>query len=60
MVDRYREAPDGYPWTRLGYTYDWAPGASGIGASEFVTRKEMPVIVKAKVPTVAYCHSTQR
>lgn len=56
VVDRYREAPDGYPWIRLGYTYDWAPGASGFGASEFVARSGAPVIVKATVPTGVYCH----
>ena len=59
VVGRYREAPDGYPWTRLGYTYDWAPGASGSGASEFVTRKGTPVIVRAKMPTADYCHTPQ-
>src|SRR5262249_3258600 len=26
----------GAPWTGLGYTYDWARGKRGIGASEFV------------------------
>lgn len=56
VVDRYREAPDGYPWTRLGYTYDWAPDASGFGASEFVLRAGTPVMVKATAPTAAYCH----
>ncbi|WP_343745064.1 hypothetical protein [Chitinophaga sp.] len=25
-----------YPWTRMGYTYDWAPGASKVGLSEYV------------------------
>ncbi|MFY0254515.1 hypothetical protein ACDQ55_11225 [Chitinophaga sp. 30R24] len=25
-----------YPWTRMGYTYDWAPGASKVGMSEYV------------------------
>lgn len=25
-----------YPWTRLGYTYDWAPGADEVGLSEYV------------------------
>ncbi|SEW36124.1 hypothetical protein [Chitinophaga arvensicola] len=25
-----------YPWTRLGYTYDWAPGANRVGLSEYV------------------------
>lgn len=24
------------PWTRLGYTYDWKPGSSHRGASEFI------------------------
>lgn len=28
--------PWGYPWTRLGYTYDWGNDAGEIGASEFV------------------------
>ena len=28
--------PNGYPWTRLGYTYDWKPGSSEKGLSEFV------------------------
>jgi hypothetical protein len=25
-----------YPWTRLGYTYDWAPGGKEVGLSEYV------------------------
>lgn len=25
-----------YPWTRLGYTYDWAPNAKEVGLSEYV------------------------
>lgn len=27
-----------YPWTRLGYTYDWAPGAKEEGLSEYVVK----------------------
>jgi hypothetical protein len=27
---------NGYPWTRLGYTYDWGNNQSHIGVSEFV------------------------
>ena len=27
---------NGYPWTRLGYTYDWGKNQSHIGLSEFV------------------------
>lgn len=34
-LDSYR-IPDGFPWTRLGYTYDWRSGASEYGVSEFV------------------------
>lgn len=31
------QTPTGFPWTRLGYTYNWAPGApSRYGASEYV------------------------
>ena len=29
---------NGYPWTRLGYTYDWGNENSEIGLSEFVIR----------------------
>ena len=29
---------NGYPWTRLGYTYDWGNEESEIGLSEFVIR----------------------
>ena len=28
----------GYPWTRLGYTYDWGNKKNHVGASEFVIR----------------------
>ncbi len=55
VLSRYRQ-PGGYPWTRLGYTYDWAPGSTTIGASEFVIRKGSTVTVTEKVPTEAYCH----
>ena len=27
-----------FPWTRLGYTYDWGNPVSDIGLSEFVTK----------------------
>ena len=35
-----------YPWTRLGYTYDWAPGTDEVGLSEFVIRPEAEVLVE--------------
>lgn len=48
MPDEYREWFDGniiwsyfdsaYPWTRLGYTYDWAPESGEYGLTEFLIR----------------------
>lgn len=29
----------GYPWTRLGYTYDWANNGSRYGLTEFIIQK---------------------
>ena len=46
----------GYPWTRLGYTYDWAPDAkSEVGLSEFVARKGTKAVVDSVVPQAQYC-----
>jgi hypothetical protein len=36
QVPKEDQAPTGFPWTRLGYTYNWAPGADIYGASEYV------------------------
>ncbi|MEI6090569.1 MAG: hypothetical protein WCR42_08975 [bacterium] len=36
-----------YPWTRLGYTYDWGNPMHEEGLSEFVLRKNSQVIVKS-------------
>lgn len=47
--------PDGYPWTRLGYTYDWNPDTDEVGLSEFVIRQGARIIVRDVVPTAAYC-----
>lgn len=54
FLQRYR-LPGGYPWTHLGYTYDWG-GATTVGASEFVVRRGATVTVTAKSETAAYCH----
>lgn len=48
----------GYPFTRLGYTYDWHPkaAASGhYGASEFVLKPGTPVLLQAEATTDRYC-----
>jgi len=46
---------DGYPWTRLGYTYDWNPTTDEVGTSEFIVRPGATVDVHAVTPTDAYC-----
>jgi len=46
---------DGYPWTRLGYTYDWGNPKSEIGLSEFVIRAGATVTIHAVSDTVNYC-----
>lgn len=46
----------GYPWTQLGYTYDWAPDAkSEVGLSEFVARKGTKAVVESIEPQARYC-----
>lgn len=47
--------PDGYPWTRLGYTYDWNPDTPEYGASEYVVKKDASVMVKEVLSTSKYC-----
>lgn len=46
---------NGYPWTRLGYTYDWAPGANHRGATEFVIPDQTSVKIEAFTTTDEYC-----
>lgn len=43
----------GYPWTRLGYTYDWS-GAE-VGMSELVVQKGAEVTVERAVTNEEYC-----
>jgi len=52
MSDSY--FPMRYPWTRLGYTYDWGGANSEIGLSEFVLRQDSEVIVESIATTKAY------
>jgi len=37
--------PNGYPWTHLGYTYNWAPGGDRYGASEYVIRGNAKAVI---------------
>ncbi len=44
-----------YPWTDLGYTYDWNPGnRTHHGVSEYVLKTNSTVYIKRTVPTQAY------
>ena len=49
--------PDGYPFTGLGYTYDWHPATDEVGPSEFVLRPGKPATVTARRSTAAYCRA---
>lgn len=46
---------DGYPWTRLGYTYDWGNPQTEVGPSEFVIHPGATVEVNNVQPTAEYC-----
>ena len=46
---------DGYPWTRLGYTYDWGNPNNEVGVSEFVIQAGAKVMIHAISDTMDYC-----
>lgn len=46
---------DGYPWTRLGYTYDWGNADSEIGLSEFVIQAGANIEVESVSNITQYC-----
>lgn len=48
-----------YPWTQLGYTYDWGNPQSEQGLSEFVIRAQSEVIIHAIYSLNDYCQNTQ-
>jgi len=47
--------PYGYPWTHLGYTYNWAPGKDRYGASEYVIRPPATAVIVQKATPADYC-----
>ena len=47
----------GYPWTRLGYTYDWGNPASEMGVSEFVLESNAEVEIEAMISSAEYCQA---
>ncbi len=46
--------PNGYPWTRLGYTYDWATPTEPVGMSEYVIRAGASIDIVSVHPTDTY------
>ena len=53
-AEAYRTDP-GYPWTRLGYTYNWKEGKSEVGPAEFVVRKGAGALSVSVEDTRTYC-----
>jgi hypothetical protein len=50
------QIPNGYPWTHLGYTYNWDPQANSIvGVSEYVIPQGTMVQVVGVVAAVTLC-----
>ncbi len=45
IISSYFEG-DMYPWTRLGYTYDWADNGTDYGLTEFLVMKDSQVDVE--------------
>jgi hypothetical protein len=46
-----------YPWTRLGYTYDWGDSDHHVGASEYVIRPGVSVWVAGVSSLDDYCRA---
>jgi uncharacterized protein with beta-barrel porin domain len=43
-----------YPFTQLGYTYDWGNPDSIVGLSEFIAQSDTPLYIHAVVSLVSY------
>jgi len=59
-IDRYYPCDlyNKYPWTQLGYTYDWNPkNKSHIGLSEFIIRNNCNIVVNKIYTTSEYLNS---
>lgn len=54
-LQAYDDPSKGYPWTRLGYTYDWGNPQSEVGLSEFVVAAGSTVAIEAVAENATYC-----
>lgn len=50
---------NGYPWTRLGYTYDWGGVGTEVGANELVIRGGSTVMIESVQSNTDYLQSAQ-
>lgn len=50
----YSYTPPRYPWTRLGYTYDWGSLTSEIGLSEFIIKNNSEIIIQKVYDNESY------
>ncbi|MFA0961932.1 hypothetical protein AB9P05_08995 [Roseivirga sp. BDSF3-8] len=46
----------GYPFTGLGYTYDWGNPRSKVGFSEFIVKDGAVAFISSVTPTEVYCN----
>ena len=46
-----------YPWTQLGYTYDWGNPTEHQGMSEFVVKTQSTLIVNRITDVAGYCRA---
>ncbi len=55
VIDSYYSCNQKYPWTQLGYTYDWnAANKKHIGLSEFIIDANKNVIINRFIETKKY------
>jgi hypothetical protein len=52
-------SPAGAPWTRTGYTYDWAYDQFGVGASEYIISPGSTFYIDGNYSTKEYCSQTK-
>ncbi len=55
MLNSYQLSEKGYPFTRLGYTYDWNPNTPEFGVSEYIAREGANAEILSITPTEDYC-----
>lgn len=57
-LQRSSYRPQGAPWTRMGYTYDWHFGQFGVGASEYIISPHARLVIAGSHSTKTYCEKS--